>query len=136
MSTSITENAKFSGKGTMMCSPQGVQTISSYVCYKHGYTEEELQATGLTQPANPTKLAQAEEKDPFKDAHPKVFTNSNQGGGINVDRKVLQIRSDIKKKQKVNDEREIQSIVANAIDHDGKTFLEKHCRNELYTSAN
>ena len=98
MSASVTENAKFSGKGTMMCSPQGVQTISSYVCFKSGYTEQEMALTGLKQPASPTKLAQALDKNQFKDTHPKVFTNSNQGGGVNVNRNVLQIRSDIKRK--------------------------------------
>ena len=59
------------------------------MCYKHGYTEDELKATGLNQPASDAKLAQAVDKDPFKDAHPKVFTNIYQGGGINVSRQVL-----------------------------------------------
>jgi len=37
----VTDFAKFSGKGAPMVSRSGVQTISSYTCFKHPYSEEE-----------------------------------------------------------------------------------------------
>ena len=40
-------SAKFSGRGTQMMSRNGIATISHYLCFKNGYTDEEIKKTGL-----------------------------------------------------------------------------------------
>ena len=47
--------ATFSGRGTQMMSRFGSATISHWMCFKNGYTEEELKLTGLSQPCDEEK---------------------------------------------------------------------------------
>ena len=35
-------SAKFSGRGTQMMSRNGIATISHYLCFKNGYTDDEI----------------------------------------------------------------------------------------------
>ena len=72
-----TVSAKFSGRGAPMLSRNGQSTISHYICFKSGYTDEELRVTGLEQPVADDMLEKIQNKDTFKDIKTKLFTNSN-----------------------------------------------------------
>ena len=50
-------SAKFSGRGTQMMSRNGIATISHYLCFKSGYTDEEIKQTGLKQVVDEDKYA-------------------------------------------------------------------------------
>jgi hypothetical protein len=129
---SITENAKFSGKGVPMCSRSGTTTISQFVAFKHGFSNDEIKSTGLKQPASPTKMQEAVDRDQYANMKPKIFTNAGkkEGGqsGIHVDSKVLALRNELERKRTKAGEEHIKEIVEKAVDQDGKTFLEKYCR--------
>ena len=97
-----TQSAKFSGRGAPMLSRNGQSTISHYICFKSGYTEEELRATGLKQPVADELLEKAEAKDAFKDVRTKLFTNSGQATGeFPINTNILLIRTAIQKQKEL-----------------------------------
>ena len=59
-----------------MMSRFGAATISQWMCFKTGYTPEELQAMGLQQPCDDDKYYAMLNKDPYSDIKNKVETNS------------------------------------------------------------
>ena len=73
-------SATFSGRGTQMMSRNGQATISNYLCFKHGYTNEELRLTGLKQVVDQEKLDQIQERDHYGNVRNKVNSNS---GAVN-----------------------------------------------------
>ena len=67
--------AKFSGRGTQMMSRFGAATISHWMCFKTGYSDEELKLTGLSQPCSDQKYQSHLNKDPYSTVKNKVETN-------------------------------------------------------------
>ena len=67
-----------------MMSRNGIATISHYLCFKSGYTDEEIKQTGLKQVVDDDKYALVQMKDPYGNVSKKVFSNSGtaatQGG--------------------------------------------------------
>ena len=53
---------------------------------------------------------------------------------MHVDSKVLALRNELERKRTRAGEEHIKEIVEKAVDQDGKTFLEKYCRGQMYTS--
>ena len=91
-------SAKFSGRGTQMMSRNGATTISHYLCFKSGYTNEEIKQTGLKQVVNDDKYALVQLKDPYFGVTKKVFTNAHgvtQKGSLPESQKIIQIREQI-----------------------------------------
>lgn len=90
--------AKFSGKGTQMLSRNGVATISNYLCFKSGYTDDELKRTGLKQVCDEDKYLKEQSKDPYSMVKNKVFSNSGpqaEKGAYPQSQKINQIRETI-----------------------------------------
>ena len=89
-------SAKFSGRGTQMMSRNGIATISHYLCFKSGYTDDELKQTGLKQVCDEEKYEQLKEGDPYSNVKQKVFTNAGaaaaQKGSLPQSQKIIQIR--------------------------------------------
>ena len=91
-----TTSAEFSGRGAPMLSRNGQSTISHYICFKSGYTEDELKATGLKQPVADELLEKVQSRDAFKDVRTKLFTNSGQAtGDFPVNTNIMLIRTAI-----------------------------------------
>ena len=59
-----------------MMSRNGIATISHYLCFKNGYTDEEIKQTGLKQVVDDDKYALVQMKDPYVNVSNKVFSNS------------------------------------------------------------
>lgn len=59
-----------------MMSRNGQATISNYLCFKRGYTEEEIKQTGLKQVVDDEKYAQVQTRDPYLNVAQKVFSNA------------------------------------------------------------
>ena len=59
-----------------MLSRNGIATISHYLCFKTGYTEDELKKTGLKQVVDEEKLEQEQLKDPYANVKTRVFSNA------------------------------------------------------------
>jgi len=73
-------SAKFSGRGTQMLSRNGGATISHYLCFKRGYTDEELKHTGLRQVVDEEKYNKLIMRQPYNNVKNKVETNLNVAG--------------------------------------------------------
>ena len=58
-----------------MVSRFGAATISHFVCFKKGYTEEEIKHTGLAQPCDDEKYQIMLSRDPYKAIKNKIETN-------------------------------------------------------------
>ena len=91
-----TISAKFSGRGAPMLSRNGQSTISHYICFKSGYTNEELRATGLKQTVSEDMMERINQKDPLKEVKTKLFTNSNAATGeFPINTNIMLIRAAI-----------------------------------------
>ena len=68
---------------------------------------------------------------------PKIQTNVDKTGEgkCQVDAKVAALRLELEQKRKKAGEEEILDIVEKAVDLDGRTYLEKYCRGQMYVSA-
>ena len=89
-----------------MLSRNGQSTISHYICFKHGYTEDEMRQTGLKQTVSEDQMDRINQKDVFKEVKTKLFTNSNAATGefpvntnIMLIRAAIQRQKDLERKQ-------------------------------------
>ena len=85
-----------------MMSRNGVATISHYLCFKTGYTDEELKQTGLKQVVDEDKYSKAVAKDPYQNVTNKVFSNSGvtvSKNSIPQSQKIIAIREAIQQQK-------------------------------------
>ena len=90
-------SAKFSGKGTQMASRNGIATISHYLCFKSGYTEDEMRSTGLKQVVDEEKYASIQDKNCYINVSKKVFTNAGATADKSAypqSQKIIEIRNE------------------------------------------
>ena len=87
-----------------MMSRNGIATISHYLCFKSGYTAEELKQTGLKQVVDEEKYALLQNKGPYANVAKKVFTNPVTGdskGAFPQSHKIQQIRDTMAKQKEL-----------------------------------
>lgn len=81
-----------------MISRNGIATISQYLCFKNGYTEEELKLNGLKQVFDDQKFDNSRKKDLYHNVKNKVISNSGpvaDKGAYPQSQKINEIREAI-----------------------------------------
>ena len=85
-----------------MCSRSGANTISGYLCFKSGYSKDEMKQTGLKQVIDEEKYLTEQNKDPYLHVRNKVESNSTSSdakGAFPQSQKILAIREKIAKQK-------------------------------------
>ena len=85
-----------------MCSRSGANTISGYLCFKSGYTKEEMKQTGLKQVVDEETYLLQQQKDPYVHVKNKVESNStttDAKGAFPQSQKITAIRDNIAKQK-------------------------------------
>lgn len=84
----------------------GAATISQWMCFKTGYTEEELKATGLQQPCDDEKFYAMLKRNPYTEIKNKVETNSeplDKKGEYPQTQRIVKIREDLARQKALED---------------------------------
>ena len=80
-SLSITDNAKFSGKGVPVCSRAGIVKNAEYEEFKWPFSDLDIKESGLEHHVSPERLLEEIRNLPYQETLPQ--TNSNLGKGKN-----------------------------------------------------
>ena len=84
-------------------------------------------------------MAVAAAKVPFHSTRAKVFSNAKKDGEendkIRVNPNVVLVREQLEERKKKFGSSKLREKVESAIDIDGKTFMEKYCRGEIFLSG-